>query len=146
MWPLFARRVVVDDFRESLLEAYLDEALPPPEMARIETRLRDEPALLARLQAVLQRRDRGVHSLGAIWRWHRLTCPSRQELGNFLLHILPERQAAYVRFHLDVIGCRWCRANLEDLFDRQPDAAGASRRQRYFESSASYLSPRRADR
>ena len=41
-------------FRESELEAYLDEALPVEDMARIERALRDEPSLARQLAAVLR--------------------------------------------------------------------------------------------
>ena len=36
--------------------------------------------LAKQLIAIHRRRDAGLHSLGEIWRRHRLSCPSRQEL------------------------------------------------------------------
>ena len=42
------------------LEAYLDEALPVEEMARIEDTLRRNPELLDDLSAINARRDAGV--------------------------------------------------------------------------------------
>jgi hypothetical protein len=76
---------------------------------------------------MIARRDAGVHSLGEIWRRHRLTCPSRQQLGNFLLG-----------------GCRQCRANLDDLNAQQAESGEVvqSRRTKYFQSSAGNLSRR----
>ncbi len=123
------------------LEAYLDEALPPADMARVEAVLRAEPGLLAQLSAINARRDAGVHSLGEIWRRHRLTCPSRETLGALLLGTLPDEQAEYIRFHLETIGCRLCQANHADLRQRLVESAPAAqvRRKRYFESSAGYL-------
>ena len=50
--------------RPSDLEAYLDEALPAVEMARIESALRQDRGLLDQLAAINNRRDGGVHSLG----------------------------------------------------------------------------------
>jgi len=76
------------------LEAYLDEALPADQMARVERALRNDEELLAKLKAIYSRRDSGVHTLGEIWRRHRLSCPSRQRLGNYLLGALSERSAA----------------------------------------------------
>ena len=123
------------------LEAYLDEALPPEEMARIEDSLRREPGLVRELAAVNARRDAGVHTLGEIWRRHRVTCPSRDHLGSWLLGILPEDESQYIKFHLETLGCRYCRANADDLRNQQSAAAAhaASRRKKYFQSSAGYL-------
>ncbi len=130
--------------RASDLEAYLDEALPPEEMARMEKVLRDDAALLGQLAAIQSRRDAGVHSLGEIWRRRRLSCPSRGQLGNWLLDALPDAEAAYVRFHLEVVGCRYCQASLADLQDQQsePTQAAQSRRRKYFQSSAGLLRER----
>ncbi len=126
---------------DAQLEAYLDEALPPEEMAEIEQALRRQPELAERLRAILGRRDAGMHSLGAIWRRHRLTCASREQLGSYLMGVLPEAERSYLEFHLEVAGCRYCRANLLDLKDRQAEQAEAAhtRRRKYFQSSAGYL-------
>jgi len=127
-------------YSQSDLEAYLDEALPIEGMARIEAALRDDPALAKELVAINGRRDAGIHSLGEIWRRHRLTCPSREQLGSYLLNVLEPDLAAHIRFHLEVSGCRTCRANLDDLRVRQTDEpAAASRRKKYFQSSAGHL-------
>ena len=129
------------DFTESDLEAYLDEALSAQEMARIETAVRGTPELIRRLAAVNSRRDAGSHSLGEIWRRHRLSCPTRGQLGSYLLGAMAEGEAKYVRFHLDVVGCRYCQANCVDLASQQAEAADkvARRRRKYFQSSAGYL-------
>jgi hypothetical protein len=131
-------------FTDTELEAYLDEALPSEDMARIEAALRDSEELARRLAAVHVRRDGGSHSLGDIWRRHRLTCPTRNELGSFLLGVLPPAQAAYIRFHVEEAGCRLCQANYDDLNRQQAEAAevseaGRHRRRKYFESSAGLL-------
>lgn len=127
--------------RQSDLEAYLDEALPADQMARIELALRKDEGLLARLKAINSRRDAGVHNLGEIWRRHRLSCPSRQQLGNYLLGTLPEEEEDYLVFHLETVGCRYCRANLTDLQKQQAEAHAhvESRRRKFFQSSAGYL-------
>ena len=127
--------------RPADLEGYLDEALPAADMAEIEKQLRGDPDLVRQLAAILARRDSGVRSLGEIWRRHRLSCPSRQQLGSFLLGVLPEDAARYVAFHLDMAGCRYCQANLSDLENQQAEASEAAqtRRHRYFQSSAGYL-------
>ncbi len=132
-------------FAQAELEAYLDEALPADDMARIEKALRADPKLAAQLAALNARRDAGLHSLGAIWRRHRLSCPSREHLGSYLLGTLPRETADYVEFHVQMVGCRFCRANLADLETQQAEADEAvqSRRRKYFQSSAGYLRRRR---
>jgi hypothetical protein len=128
-------------FTDVELEGYLDEALPSETMARIEAAARENTELARRLAAIHARRDGGSHSLGDIWRRHRLTCPTRNELGSFLLGVLPPEHAAYLRFHLEQVGCRYCQANHDDLKRQQAEAAdfGRQRRRKYFESSAGYL-------
>lgn len=131
----------MSNFSDAQIEAYLEEALPAAEMACIEAAVRADEELAKRLSAVNGRRDAGLHSLGGVWRRHRLTCPSRGEMGSFLLGVLPEDHASYIRFHLEEVGCRVCQANHDDLQRQQGEAseAGAQRRRRYFESSAGYL-------
>jgi len=131
----------MDAFRLSEIEAYLDEALPPEEMTRIEKTIRNNPALVRQLAETQLRRDAGVHSLGDIWRRRRLSCPSRESLGSLLLGALPEDEANYFWFHLNIIGCRYCQANLADLKNQQSERADAaqSRRHKYFQSSAGFL-------
>ena len=127
--------------RQSDLEAYLDEALPAEEMARIEQALRSDRRLLERVVELVGRRDAGVHSLGAIWRRNRLSCPSREQLGSLLLGALPEEMADYVTFHLETAGCRYCQANLADLERQQAESQNAvqTRRRKYFQSSVGHL-------
>jgi hypothetical protein len=123
------------------LEAYLDEALPVERMAQLEQQLRDDPSLGQKLAAINARRDAGLHSLGEVWRRHRLTCPTREQLGSYLLGVMEQDEADYLRFHLEVSGCRACQANLEDLKTRQTDepATVDRRRKKYFQSSAGHL-------
>jgi len=129
------------DFTSAELEAYLDEALPIERMTAVEEALRQDAALQERLAAINGRRDAGVHSVGEIWRRHRLSCPSREQLGSFLLGVLPADVADYVNFHLQSIQCRYCAANLEDLRAQQTADAGivSQRRRRYFQSSVGSL-------
>ncbi|HEX7379042.1 MAG TPA: hypothetical protein VF278_18110 [Pirellulales bacterium] len=132
------------NFTDTELEAYLDEALPGEQMARIEAAVRGDAQLAQRLAGVHARRDDGCHSLGNIWRRHRLTCPTRNELGSYLLGVLPQDHATYIAFHLDEAGCRLCQANHDDLKRQQAEHAdsGQRRRRKYFESSAGYLQSR----
>jgi hypothetical protein len=128
-------------YTQAELEAYLEESLPAAHMAAVEAALRDNPQLLQELTAINGRRDAGVHTLGEIWRRHRVSCPTRQDLGSYLLGALAVEQESYIQFHLETIGCRLCQANLADLQAQHQDAptAATSRRTRYFQSSAGYL-------
>ena len=122
------------------LHAFLDDALSEADSARIERALRDSAPLQQRLRQVLQERDRGEHSVGGIWRRHRLSCPSREKLGSYLLGVLAEEEMDYIRFHLETVVCPFCQANLVDLQSQQKEpAASQQRRKRIFQSSASYL-------
>ena len=125
------------------LELYLDEALPAKEMARIEQALRTDRPLAERLAAINARRDVGIHSLGEIWRRHRLSCPTRQQLGGYLLGAVSQEWNNYIVLHLETVGCRYCQANLADLKRQQAESSEVvqSRRRKYFQSSAGYLRP-----
>jgi hypothetical protein len=123
------------------LRAYLDDALTDAETARVERALRDSDGLRGQLSMVLQERDRGEHTVGAVWRRHRLSCPTREQLGSFLLQALEPGCQDYVEFHLKTVGCPFCQANLADLQTRQAEAAPQvqKRRRRFFQSSAGLL-------
>ena len=84
------------EFSQADLEAYLDEALAASEMAQVEAALREQPDLIVRLQAIHGRRDAGLHTLGEVWRRHRVSCPDRETLGSFLLNVLDVEHQGYV--------------------------------------------------
>ena len=123
------------------LESYLEELLPAEAMTAIELELRQRPELLRRLSAILGRREAGVHSVGEIWRRHRLSCPDRQQLGSYLLGVLDNDHAAYIRFHLEMIGCRFCQANFADLRQQQEETQELIIRRRIniFNTTAGHL-------
>jgi hypothetical protein len=129
---------------DELLRGYLADALSPEDSARVEKALRDSAELRARLEDVRQNRaDSQLHTLGAIWHRARLTCPSRQQLGSLLLDALDPEMAAYFQFHLDVVECPFCRANLEDLKAQSQAATAAkaskTRQHRILQSSQHLL-------
>ena len=127
-------------FSDAELAAFLDEALPPARCAQLEHDLRSNSDLRNRLIEVRGRETAGLHTLGAIWRRNRLSCPPRTELGQFLLGTLDKETGEYIRFHIKQVGCRYCEANLADLKESsKPDKQPAKRRQKYFQTSAGYL-------
>lgn len=131
----------MDEFSTSDLEAYLDESLQSAEMAKIELALRERPELIKELSMINSRRDAGVHTVGEIWRRHRISCPPREELGGFLLDTLNDEHFQYIKFHLEVVKCRYCGASLEDLRRQHHEANDdvSNRRQKYYKSSAGLL-------
>jgi len=128
-------------FTDEELIAYSTEALPQERMAEIEQELRAEGGLRARLAALLQSQSSGGLTVAEVWREGRLTCPSRAQWGSYLLGILESDLQDYFAFHLQVIGCRYCLANLDDLrrASQAPQEA-QERRQKFFQSSAGYMS------
>jgi len=125
------------------LRAFLEDALSDTEAAQLEQLLRDDDSLRQQLQQVLQERDRGDHSVGTIWRQERLTCPTREQLGSYLLDVLDPSYQQYIEFHLQAIGCSFCQANLDDIKEHQQEKTQSShRRRKYYQSSAGLLNKR----
>lgn len=127
---------------DETLRSYLADALPAEDLARVEKALRESAELRARLEDVRQNRgDPNLHTLGAIWRRGRLTCPSRQQLGSYLLDVLDPGLADYLTFHIEVVECPFCQANLADLKTKaeQPPATVKNRHNRILQSIQTLL-------
>lgn len=125
---------------DSVLLAYLDEALSGDTMATVEQAIRNDEHLRKRIEVLVSQRDSGMHSLGDIWRRHRLSCPTREQLGSYLLGAMLQETNDYIQFHIDTIACRYCQANLADLRAAQQQAqetqaSMVQRRKRIFQSS-----------
>jgi hypothetical protein len=108
------------------LGLYLEEALDPQRMAWIENRLREEPLLNQRLDRL--RRDptpSTAHSIGMAWVAGRLTCPTRTQWTKHLNGLLDQALSDYLKFHLEVIECPFCQANVIDLQKRATITADA---------------------
>src|SRR6266851_1820144 len=133
------------EITRELLHAYLDDSLPESDTAKIEHALRTSESLRQQLKTAMLERDRGDHTVGAIWRRERLSCPTREQLGSHLLQALDTEQSEYIAFHLETVGCPFCKANLADLKAQQEEAAAQtkSRRSKIFKSSAGLLSGKR---
>lgn len=127
------------DFTDAELVAFLDEALSDDRATALESELRNNDDLRQRLITVRGRETAGLHTLGAIWRRSRLSCPSREALGQYVLEALSPDEAEYVDFHLNTVQCRYCSANLTDLQTSAQASDNSVRRQKYFQTSAGYL-------
>jgi hypothetical protein len=118
------------DITKEMLRAFLHDALPEIESARVEKAVRDQPKVRQLFEEVREEEDRGEHSIGAIWRRENLSCPTRDQLGGYLLQALDPDLWDYIDFHLKIVGCPFCQANLEDLEKRQAEAAEQTRTRR----------------
>src|SRR5436190_17048044 len=118
-------------FSDVELAGYLDELLPNDRAAAVEAALRDSAALRTQVSGLIRERDQGGHTVGEIWRRQRLSCPSRSDLGAYLMGVIEPARADYIRFHIHEIGCRFCEANLTDLeaASKQIDRDAEPRRQ-----------------
>lgn len=120
---------------------FADELLPQERSSHIEEQLRNSEELRTRLGEVLRARDQGGHTVGEIWRRHRLSCPQSSELGRYLLKALKPEQLDYIDFHLNTIACPFCQAQIEEMSAALAarDKESNIRRTRLFESSAGFL-------
>lgn len=129
------------EFTDAELLAYLDEGLPVERMTAIEAALRGSADLQMRTAKLRDQRELQGHTVSEIWRRERLSCPTRHQLGSYLLGALESDLAQYIVFHLETVGCRYCTANLDDL--RQSGQSNstetAQRRQKFFQSSAGHI-------
>jgi RNA polymerase sigma factor (sigma-70 family) len=84
--------------------------------------------------------------LTEVWEAGRMSCPKRSTIGAFLLETLDADWRDYVAFHLNTLGCHFCRANLEDL--KKQTAQDESKRvhARIMESTIGFLHHPRPDR
>ena len=78
-------------------------------------------------------------TVAKVWREQRLTCLKRGTLGSYVAGVLDEPWRSYTQFHLDVVGCPMCVANLNDLQAEQDEQPPANL-EKYFQSSVGFLS------
>lgn len=128
-------------FTDAELEAYLDESLDSTRAAEIEQAIREDRELLRRLSLINGRRDAGIHTLGEIWRRNQVGVPTVETMGNFLLGVLPEEEANYLRFRMDHLKCPFTVAMYNDLRAQQNESAelSKSRREKFYKTSAGLL-------
>ncbi len=84
--------------------------------------------------------DPADSTLTEIWQSLRLSCPKRSTVGAYLLGTLDGPWQEYVSFHLERLGCQFCRANLEDLQRKTSHDASHTLRDRIMESTVGFLS------
>jgi RNA polymerase sigma-70 factor, ECF subfamily len=102
---------------------------------------------IQKLQSFLAERDPGAIAcleddaevtVARVWREHRLTCLKRSTLGSYALGVLDEPWKSYTQFHLDVVACPMCLANLADL-EAEEDSRPPADTDAMFQSSIGFL-------
>ena len=83
-------------------------------------------------------------SLHQIWEDQRPSCPKRTTLGKYLLQLLPDDWNDFVHFHVELLGCSYCRANLVELEDESAETDSESLNQQLFQSTIGFLKLRDA--
>lgn len=78
-------------------------------------------------------------TVARVWRERRLTCLKRSTLGSYLLGVLEEPWLSYTQFHLDVVGCPLCLANLQDLEEEDVAQGPRGAAEQIFASSVGFL-------
>ena len=89
--------------------------------------------------------SRAEVTVARVWREQRLTCLKRSTLGSYLLGVLEEPWQSYTQFHLDVVGCPMCLANMEDLAEEDRQIEPSRSHEAMFASSVGFLSRPSAD-
>lgn len=131
-----------EHYTDAELEAFLDEALDPARASEIEEAARNDQELLKRMAKINRRRDAGVHSLGAIWRRFQVGVPTKEEMGQFLLGVLPAEHASYIDFRLQTLKCPYTLSLKRELEAAvQPDTPVANKKlfDSIYQSSAGML-------
>ncbi len=77
--------------------------------------------------------------LTEVWEAQRPTCPKRSTIGRFMLGTLDEPWKQHVEFHMNKLGCQFCRANLDDL-KKQTEEAPKALHDRVLQSTIGFFS------
>jgi RNA polymerase sigma factor (sigma-70 family) len=75
-----------------------------------------------------------------LWEFYRFSCPKRNTIGAYMLGTLEPDWRRYVEFHLNILGCRFCRANLDDLQSQSQETQQEAFQARIMESTVGFLS------
>ena len=126
-------------FTDEELMAYADERLPVDQAAELERLLRSSTELVQRLTELMRSRESLDPSLGSMWRRGRWSCPPRAVWSAFVDGRLGDGLSQHLRFHVEVIGCRVCAANLADLQQSGNHTDSEGRVRKIFQSSAGRL-------
>ncbi len=101
--------------------------------------------ILNRIRELIDSNETGEEAtyadlLTEIWERDRPSCPKRTTLGKSLIGILNDDWERYVHFHVDVLGCRYCLANREDLQRDELSDEDERQSHRIFQSTIGFVS------
>jgi RNA polymerase sigma factor (sigma-70 family) len=74
-----------------------------------------------------------------LWEYYRFSCPKRNTIGAYMLGTLEPDWHQYVEFHLNTLGCRFCRANLDDLQSQSRETRQEAFQARIMESTIGFF-------
>jgi RNA polymerase sigma factor (sigma-70 family) len=74
-----------------------------------------------------------------LWETYRFSCPKRNTIGAYMLGTLEPDWQQYVEFHLNTLGCRFCRANLDDLQSQSRETQQEAFQARIMESTVGFF-------
>lgn len=77
--------------------------------------------------------------LSDIWEFQRFSCPKRSTIGAYLLGTVDDEWHKYIDFHINTLGCRFCRANIKDLQIQNAKKQNRQLQARIMESTAGFL-------
>ncbi len=83
--------------------------------------------------------SRFLPSLQQVWENQRPSCPKRTTLGKYSLQFLPDDWTDFVHFHVNLLGCSYCRANLVELEDESAAAGSDCFNEQLFQSTIGFL-------
>ena len=87
----------------------------------------------------LDNHQQWLPSLHQTWEDLRPSCPKRTTLGKFILEILPPEWTDFVEFHVQELGCDYCRANLLELSEEVDANENERANQQLFQSTIGFL-------
>ncbi len=74
-----------------------------------------------------------------LWETYRFSCPKRNTIGAYMLGTLDPDWHQFVEFHLNTLGCRFCRANLDDLQNQSRETQQEAFQARIMESTVGFF-------
>lgn len=116
-----------------------------PTVTRVKTaaleklaRLAAKHNLVEQPSALVNNEDDTTHLIRTTWQENLLSCLKRSSLGSHALGALDKEWSNYITFHLEVVNCEFCAANLADL-QSEKEPLSPETRKRIFASSVGFL-------
>jgi len=114
-------------YSREYIHAHIDGALSQEETDAFDLEAQVNSELRGQIRAVQSEFDYHNHTVGSLWRRNQLTCPSDQDIADYLrggLAIINPEIADYVQFHLTSIRCIYCISTAAEL--KQSAAKGGT--------------------